>query len=45
LIVVLLLFLGVCDGLFLAKDTMATIAYCMGKGTKKSLLPLGTENL
>jgi hypothetical protein len=31
--------------LSLAKVTMATITYCMGKRTIRALLPLGTENL
>jgi hypothetical protein len=31
-------------GIFLAKVTMATIVYCMGKRTK-ALLPSGTEDL
>jgi hypothetical protein len=32
-------------GIFLAKFTMETIAYCMGKRTIRALLPLGMEVL
>jgi hypothetical protein len=32
-------------GLYLAKVTMVTIAYCLGKRTIKGLLPLGREDL
>jgi hypothetical protein len=32
-------------GIFLAKLTMETIVYCMGKRTIRALLPLGTEVL